>query len=94
MPQRTAAAMAFLAFAVCLVAGLVAGNTPATILAHALEAMGATLVVGLVVGWMVRKMIEENLNALKAKQTPSDSAGPGAEKIPGTKQRETVGGGR
>ena len=86
--------MALLAFAVCLVAGLVAGNNPATILVHALEAMGATLVVGLVVGSIARRMIEENLNALKAKQEPSNAAGPGAGKIPGSKEAKAVGGDR
>ena len=94
MPQRMSAAMAFLAFAVCLVAGLAAGNSPATILGHALEAMGATLVIGLVVGWMARRMLEENLDALRAKQRASDAAGPGAEKIPDTKEAKPAGGDR
>jgi hypothetical protein len=56
--------------------------------------MGVTLVVGLVVGFMARRMIEENVNALKAKQKPSDAAGPGAEKIPGTKEAKPAGGDR
>jgi hypothetical protein len=89
-----AAAMALLAFAVCLVAGLVAGNDAATVLLHALEGMGVTLAVGLVVGFMARRMIEENVSALRAKQQASDAAGPGAEKIPGTKEAKPAGGDR
>ncbi|MGA2583240.1 MAG: hypothetical protein ABSG31_08185 [Tepidisphaeraceae bacterium] len=64
MITRLAATMALLAFAVCLVVGgLGAGNTFATTVSRALTAMAATLVIGLVVGAMARKMLEENLNS-------------------------------
>lgn len=65
--------MALLAFAVCLLVGAVQADNPfSTTVARALAAMAGTFVVGLVVGLMGQKMIEENLNA--AKQKLSDSA--------------------
>lgn len=67
MVRRLAASMALLAFAVCLVAGLNAGNSTATILSNALAGMGVTFVVALVVGAMARKMLDENIAAEAAK---------------------------
>ena len=52
MPRRMAAAMALLVFAVCLVAGWPRRTRSPRSLGHALVAMAATLVVGLVVGVM------------------------------------------
>ena len=70
MARRTAGILALLAFSVCLVAGLNAGNTTATVLANALLAMAGTFVIGLAVGAMARKMIEENVAAEAAKVPP------------------------
>jgi predicted PurR-regulated permease PerM len=68
MPQRLAATLALLAFAVCLVIGaLQAGNTFITTVCRALAAMVGTYVIGLTVGWMGQKMIEENVNGKKEK---------------------------
>ena len=61
MENRMAAACAFLVFTVCLVVGLGADNTFATTVERALAAMAVTLVIGLVVGAMARKMLEENV---------------------------------
>jgi len=59
MPIRIAATTSFIVFAVCLIAG--ADNTFGTAVGRALVAMIATLGIGLIVGWMGQKMIEENV---------------------------------
>jgi hypothetical protein len=62
MPTRLAAILALLVFTVCLiVGGIESGNTFSTTVARALAAMGGTFVVGLVMGAMGQKMIDENL---------------------------------
>lgn len=70
MARRMAAAMSMIVFAVCLLAGLAAGNSPATILYKALVAMVGTLVIGLLVGAMAQKMLDENIKGLKPPDTP------------------------
>jgi uncharacterized membrane protein YqgA involved in biofilm formation len=72
--------MAFLAFAICLVAGgIEANNSFATTVGRAVVAMLATLVIGLVVGSMARKMLDENLQTeaekLKKSSTPQTPDG-------------------
>jgi NhaP-type Na+/H+ or K+/H+ antiporter len=67
MENRIAGASAFLVFAVCLLAGLGADNTFATTVERALAAMGVTLVIGLVLGVMARKMLEENVKSAEEK---------------------------
>ena len=67
MARRMAAALALVVFAVCVIAGLNAGNSFETVLTKALLAMAATFVVGLVVGGMAQKMLDENLAAEAAK---------------------------
>jgi putative Mn2+ efflux pump MntP len=61
LSRRIAAAMSLIAFAVCLVAGIEADNPLGTILARSLVAMAGTLVIGLVVGAMAQKMLDEHL---------------------------------
>jgi uncharacterized membrane protein len=56
-----AVAVAMVVFAVCLIAGLEADNTFADTVRRALVGMFATLVIGLVVGVMGQKMLEENV---------------------------------
>ena len=70
MVRRTAGTLSLLAFTICVVAGLNAGNAAATVLSTALFAMGATFVVGLVVGAMAQKMLDENVAAEAAKTAP------------------------
>jgi putative Mn2+ efflux pump MntP len=75
MVRRIAASMSLVAFAVCLLMGLRADNTVTTILANALLAMAGTFAVGLVVGAMAQKMLDENLAAdPAARARPKDSA--------------------
>lgn len=64
MIHRIAASLALIAFAVCLVVGgIQAGNSFATTVGRGLVAMAGTYVIGLIVGRMGQKMLEENLRA-------------------------------
>ena len=75
MPNRIAATTSLIAFAVCLVMGMLAENPFATILLRALAAMVVTLVVGMVLGAMGQKMIEENLkSAEKSSENPESKS--------------------
>jgi K+-transporting ATPase A subunit len=62
MVRRIAATMALIAFALCLVMGIVAENDCATTLSRALMAMLVTFFVGLIVGAMAQRMLDENLS--------------------------------
>ena len=55
--------MSLVVFAVCLVMGIRAENSFETTVERALEAMAVTLGVGLVVGTMAQKMLDENAAA-------------------------------
>jgi hypothetical protein len=69
MPTRLAAILALLVFAVCLlVGGVETGNTFTTTVGRALAAMAGTFVIGLVIGSMGQRMIDENLTPV-AKET-------------------------
>ncbi len=74
MAQRIAAVMALVVFAVCLVAGIGAGNPFASIIIRALTGMAVTLIVGLVVGAMAQKMLDENTSARNKKNSPEVQA--------------------
>ena len=63
--RKIAAASALIAFAVCLIQGLVAENTFATTVSRGLAAMAMTFVVGLVVGAMGEKMYEEHTKSVE-----------------------------
>jgi len=63
MVNRMAAVAALLVFAVCLIVGVSADNTVATTVERALTAMAVTMVIGLIVGSMARKMLEENVKS-------------------------------
>ena len=77
MVTRIAGALALLAFAVCLiVGGLGADNTFSTTVERALTAMAATMVIGLVLGAMARRMLEENLALEKEKLKKHAAAAP------------------
>ena len=79
MVRKVAAALALVMFAVCVGAGLTAGNTFSTILSNALLGMGAAFGVGLVVGAMAQKMLDESL-AADAKKPSQDGGGAGGER--------------
>ena len=97
MARRMAAALALVVFAVCVIAGLNAGNSFETVLTKALLAMAATFFVGLVVGAMAQKMLDENLAAEAARpaheppapvaQAPSAPAAAGAKEKSGNPER-------
>ena len=74
--HRIAAVAALVAFAVCLIAGgFAAQNGFATVVTRALVAMSATFVVGLIVGAMAQKMLDENLKPHEEKsEVPPDAA--------------------
>jgi len=68
MPHRLASTLSLLAFAACLYAGGVhAGNPFGITVQRALLAMAGTYVIGLIVGTMGQKMIEENVKAAQKK---------------------------
>ena len=82
MVRRMAASLALVAFAVCLVAGMNAGNSTATVLANALLAMAVTFAMGLVVGAMAQKMLDESVAAEAAKANPSRDPQAGDAPVP------------
>lgn len=73
MPRRIAVAVALLAFAVCLVCGMSAGNSFAETVRRALIAMFATLVIALVAAGMGQRMLNENLRAEEKKSEISET---------------------
>ena len=79
MVRKIAGGLALVMFAVCVGAGLSAGNTFSTILTNALLGMGAAFGVGLVVGAMAQKMLDESL-AAEAKKPSPDGAAAGADR--------------
>ena len=56
-----------LAFAIAVIAGLSAGNAPFTILTRALVGMFAAALVAQIVGWAVKCVLREHLQARKVK---------------------------
>ena len=79
MPLRFPVAMALLVFAVCLVCGMAADNSFAETVRRGLIAMVATLVIGLVVGAMAQKMLEEN-RQLQKKSELSETKPPAKDR--------------
>lgn len=75
MIRRIAAATSLLVFAVCLLAGLQAGNTFATTVWRALVAMAFTAVIGLIIGVMAQKMLQENLREVEEKSENERKSG-------------------
>ena len=61
MPTRIAGCLSLLSFAACLVAGAAGEASLSSVLSRALSAMAFTFALGLVVGWMAQKMLDENL---------------------------------
>ena len=73
MSRRLAVVVSLVVFAVCLLSGLEADNTFAETLRRALIGMFGTLVVGLVVGAMAQKMLDENAKQMEKKTEISES---------------------
>jgi hypothetical protein len=81
MTQRLAAVAALLVFTVCLLVGGFAANNPfVTSVERALVAMLATLGIGLIVGWMAQKMLQESV---AQSDQSSQNAQPGAAGMAG-----------
>lgn len=62
MVRKIAGAAALVAFALCLAMGISAENNFTTTLSRALKAMAVTFFVGLIIGTMSQRMLEENLS--------------------------------
>ena len=80
MTKRIAAIVSLIAFAICLIAGAFAAQNPfTTTVSRALVAMCATWVVGMIVGAMAQKMLDENLRPheekVKEPQNKTDASG-------------------
>jgi NhaP-type Na+/H+ or K+/H+ antiporter len=71
MSKRLAAAMSLIVFAVCLLVGMQADNSFGTTIQRALLAMLGTLVVGLIIGAMAQKMLDENIKPAEEKDKNS-----------------------
>jgi len=62
MTKRLAAALSLIVFAVCLVLGMQAENSFSTTIQRALVAMLGTWIVGLIIGAMAQKMLDESID--------------------------------
>lgn len=81
MTRRIAATLSIIAFAVCLlIGGFEANNGFTTVVQRALVAMMVTLLVGLVVGAMAQKMLDENLKAQETKTEISSTKTEGSDR--------------
>ena len=76
LARRIAATTSLVAFALSLIVGLQAGNTFSTTVFRAMAAMGCTFLLGLLLGVMAERMLEENALATekKLKDLQSESA--------------------
>lgn len=59
MPHRIAAIIALIAFALCLLQGMAVENTFSTTVLRAMLAMAGTYIIGLIVGLMGERMIQD-----------------------------------
>lgn len=76
MPRRLAAVSSLIVFALCLVLGLRADNTFATTLTRALVAMAGAFVVGLVIGHVAQRMLDENLKVAEERLKKQSESAP------------------
>ena len=67
MSKRISATLALVAFGMCQLIGIQAQNSFATTIQRALVAMAGTYVIGLIVGAMGQRMIDENLKVEEQK---------------------------
>ena len=65
MVRSIGAQVALLAFGVATLAGLIAGNSPATVLGRAMVALVAGLVVGQAAAWTGKLVIRDHLQRKK-----------------------------
>lgn len=76
MASRMAACLSLIVFAFCLILGMGAGNTFSTTVGRALVALAGTYVIGLVLGHIAMKMLDENLKAQEEKLRNDQSPPP------------------
>lgn len=75
MAKRMAGVLSVVVFAFCLLLGLRAGNPFSTIVSRALVGMAGTYVVGLVLGAVAQRMVDENMRDEERKlRNPGGSA--------------------
>jgi K+-sensing histidine kinase KdpD len=83
MTKRISASLAIIVFAICLlIGGFEANNTFTTSVQRALVAMMATLFVGLIIGAMAQKMLDENLKSQEKKLQSAPAENKPAENKP------------
>jgi hypothetical protein len=92
MIGNLSAQIALLAFAAAIVAGLCAGNSPATVLSRALIAMLVTLPAGRLVAWTTKAVLRDHLRhkKLAIDKAHLDSVKASAEAGPGDDQSNTM----
>jgi hypothetical protein len=61
MVYRIAASFSMLVFAITVANGIRAGNSFTTTIWRGLEGLALAYIVGLLVGWIAQKMLDENL---------------------------------
>lgn len=84
-PSKVIASIfALAAFAVAIVAGLGAGNTPARVLATAVGAMIVCQVVGLCVGAVGERIVNEHIQSQRNKSAVAETGGAGKAGAPAT----------
>ncbi len=76
MATRIAACLSLIVFALCLLLGVQAGNTFSTTVTRALVALAGTFVVGLALGFVAQKMIDENVKTQEQKEKDSSQTVP------------------
>jgi predicted lipid-binding transport protein (Tim44 family) len=64
LTRLSAAIVGLLAFAGCIIVGLVAGNPFETIILRALGGLLAGMVLGLAVGWLAQRVVEEQFRKM------------------------------
>ncbi len=68
MPQRIAATLSLIVFAITLVTGAFQAENPfSTTVLRAVVAMAFTFVIGLLLGWMAQRMLDENIKESEKK---------------------------
>jgi putative Mn2+ efflux pump MntP len=67
MTKRLSAVMSLIVFAFCLVVGMRTGNPFSSTVGRAVIALFATLLLGMVIGTMGEKMLDENLRSREEK---------------------------
>ena len=92
MINSIAAQIALLAFALAIVAGLSAGNSPATVLTRALVAMLVALLIGKLAAWTSKLVLRDHLQRKKrAIDESHDAAVKSSEQSePGEESEATV----